>query len=75
MENGAAVEYIQAIQIGFTATRQPVTGEFLPAYKLYIEADDSANSAEEQLIKDVGRLLAQRMKAYKEGCREAGVTV
>lgn len=72
MEIMAPKEYIQ---VGYTALRRPGTGEFLPAVKLYIEADDEARAAEQNVIEDIGGLLAQRMKAYKEGCREAGVTV
>ena len=40
MEIMAPKEYIQ---VGYTALRRPGTGEFLPAVKLYIEADDEAN--------------------------------
>ena len=63
------------IQIGFTALREPGTGEFLPAVPLYIEEDDSTKEAMKQVIEDIGSLLAQRMKAYKEGCCEAGVAL
>ena len=63
------------IQIGFTALRAPSTGEFLPAVPLYIEEDDSAKEAVKQVMEDIGNLLAQRMKAYKDGCREAGVAI
>ena len=61
------------IQIGYTALRHPGTGEFLPAVPLYIQADDSGRAAEEQVTEDIGALLAQRMKAYRDGCRKAGV--
>ena len=70
MEAMAPKEYIQ---IGYTALRRPGTGEFLPAVPLYIEAEDSALAAEQRVIDDIGSLLAQRMKAYKEECRKAGV--
>lgn len=63
------------IEIGYTALRDPVTGEFLPAVPLYIKADESAEAAKETLIHDLGALFAQRMKAYKEGCKAAGVAV
>ena len=63
------------IQIGFTALRAPGTGEFLPAVPLYIEEDDSAKEAVKQVMEDIGNLLAQRIKAYKDGCREAGVAI
>ena len=72
MNSYGSKEYIQ---VGYTALRRPGTGEFLPAVPLYIEADGSACEAEQKLIDDIGGLLALRFKAYKEGCREAGVTV
>lgn len=63
------------IQIGVTALRDPVSGEFLPAVPLYIKAEDGADEAEEKAIHDIGNLLAQRMKQYVDGCKEAGVPV
>lgn len=63
------------IQVGFTALRDPATGDFLPAVPLYIKAEDGAEEAEEKLIADLGRLLASRIKAYKNGCKKAGVTI
>lgn len=61
------------IQIGFTALRNPADGSFLPAVPLYIKAEDGAEEAEQQLISDIGNLLALRMKAYMDGCRKTGV--
>ena len=72
MEITAPKEYIQ---VGYTALRHPGTGEFMPAVPLFIQADDGAKAAEQRVTEDIGALLAQRMKAYKEGCRKAGVTV
>ncbi len=72
MEIAMQKEYIQ---VGFTALRHPGTGDFLPAVPLFIRADDSAKAAEQQIIDDIGGLLAMRMKAYRDGCREAGVPV
>ena len=63
------------IQIGVTALRNPATGEFLPAVPLYIRADAGAEEAEQKVIEDIGNLLAQRMKQYMDGCKEAGVKV
>lgn len=63
------------IQVGFTALREPGTGKFLPAVPLYIKAEDGAEEAEERLINDLGNLFAKRMKAYADGCREAGVAL
>ena len=63
------------IQVGVTALRNPATGEFLPAVPLYIKAEDGAEEAEEKLINDLGKLFAQRIRAYKDGCKAAGVSV
>lgn len=63
----------QYIQIGFTAAREPGTGNFLPAVPLYIEATDTARAGEETLIRDIGRLLALRMKTYIDGNKAAGL--
>ena len=62
------------IQVGFTALRSP-DGGYLPAVPLYIKAEEDAPEAEEKLIDDLGKLFAQRIKAYKDGCRKAGVEV
>lgn len=70
-----AKEKEQYIQVGVTAMRDPATGEFLPAVPLYIRADDSARAGEENLIEDVGKLLAQRMKQYVDGCRKVGIKI
>ena len=48
------------IQVGFTATRDPGTGEFLPAVPLFIEKTASAEQ-------DLGKLFAHRMRQYIEG--------
>ena len=61
------------IQVGVTALRDPATGGFLPAVPLYIKAEGNAPEAEEKLIEDLGKLFAQRIKAYKDGCKAAGV--
>lgn len=63
----------QFIQVGFTALREPGTGNFLPAVPLYIKAEDGAEEAEQQLIADLGKLLAERMRRYKEACKAAGI--
>ncbi len=61
------------IQVGVTALRDPTTGGFLPAVPLYIKSEENAEEAEEQLIHDLGKLLAHRMKQYIDGCKEAGI--
>ena len=63
------------IQIGVTALRDPVTGEFLPAVPLYIKAEADAAEAEQKIIDGIGNLLARRIKAYMDGCKEAGVSL
>lgn len=63
------------IQVGVTALRDPATGNFLPAVPLYIKAEDGAEEAEAKLTQDIGKLLAERMRRYKEACEAAGVTV
>lgn len=63
------------IQIGVTALRNPANGEFLPAVPLYIKAEDGAEEAEEKLVQDIGKLLAQRMRQYKEKCEAEGIAV
>ena len=54
------------IQVGFTALRDPATGGFLPAVPLYIEATSEAKAAEGAMIKDISRVLADKMKQYIE---------
>lgn len=63
------------IQIGYTALRDPATGGYIPASPLYIKAGDGAAEAEQKVIEDIGNLFALRMKAYMDGCKEAGVKV
>ena len=71
----AAAKKEEFIQIGYTALRNPATGEFLPAVPLYIKADNDAAEAEQKVIDDIANLLSERMKAYKDGCKEAGVAI
>lgn len=63
------------IEVGVTALRDPATGGYLPAVKLYIKADESAKEAQANLIEDLGHLFAHQIKAYIDGCKEAGVEV
>lgn len=63
------------IQIGYTALRDPASGEYLPAVPLYIKASDGAAEADQKVIEDIGNLFALRMKAYMDGCKEVGVEV
>ena len=61
------------IQIGVTALRDPKTGGYLPAVPLYIRADDSAKAAQGELIEDIGKLFADRMRRYQKECKAAGL--
>lgn len=63
------------IQVGVTALRDPATGEFLPAVPLYIKAEDGAEEAEEKLIEDIGKLMAERIRRYKAACKAADVSI
>lgn len=55
------------IQVGITALRDPATGGFLPAVPLYIEATEAATEAETAMIKDIGKVFADKMRQYVEG--------
>lgn len=61
------------IQIGVTALRDPATGEFLPAVPMYIKDEDGAKESAEQLTEDIGKLLAARMRRYRDACKAAGI--
>ena len=63
------------IQVGVTAMRDPSTGGFLPAVPLYIKAEDGAAAGEEALIDDIGKLLAARMRLYRQECERAGIPI
>ena len=62
------------IQVGFTATRDPGTGDFLPAVPLFIEKTESAEQGQAALVQDLGKLFAHRMRQYIEGGGLAGDT-
>lgn len=62
------------IQVGFTALRDPRTGEYLPAVPLFVKAEDDAKEAEEHLQQDIGKLFADRMRKYKASCASAEVS-
>lgn len=63
----------QYIQVGFTAARDPLTGEFLPAVPLFIEATDAAKASADKLCEDLGGLLARQMRQYIDANRRAGL--
>jgi hypothetical protein len=61
-------------QIGQTALRDPVTGDYLPSIPLFVRVEDIGGagasglpSAEENALRDVGKLFAKKMKRYIEG--------
>ena len=63
------------IQIGETALRDPVTREFLPSEPLYVLAEEGEEKADEALVQDIGKILALKFRAYKDGYRKAGIAV
>lgn len=64
------------IQVGQTALRDPLTGAFLPSVPLYVERGDLQKGAVPQLdLGDIGGVLAEKMRAYKAGCKKEGVAV
>lgn len=52
------------IQVGQTALRDPVTGDFLPAVPLYVRAEDREKVAE-TFDGDLKALLAGKMEQYR----------
>lgn len=64
------------IQVGVTALRDPITGEFLPAVPLYIERCDlEKGPVPEPNLYSIGSELGRKFKEYREGCRKEGVKV
>lgn len=63
------------IQVGFTALRDPVTRDFLPAVPLYIKADDTAIISRQKMIDNFAQLMALRMKEYLDGCEQSGAAL
>ena len=63
------------IQIGSTALRDPVTGDFLPAVPLYIRAEDR-EACEAAVIDGDGlqKELAKKFAAYKRAEKEAKIS-
>lgn len=61
------------IQVGFTATRDPGTGEFLPSMPLYIKATDQANEAANGLPEDLINIFAGKLGRFtNDRLTEAG---
>lgn len=63
------------IQVGVTAARDPMTGDFLPAVPLFIEATDAAQKSADSLIEDIQSLFAARFAVYMDATEAAGVAV
>lgn len=65
------------IQVGVTALRDPVTGDFLEPVNLYIRAEDQdkASAPPPGTFCDLARYLAGKMRDYMEGCQTEGVKV
>ena len=65
------------IQIGVTAARDPLTGDYLPAVPLYIEQTDLAQKSLESLVDDFSDLeqLVAKFGRYKAETEAAGVAV
>lgn len=58
------------VEVGVTAMRDPKTNEFLPAVPLFVKVEDDAQEPEEDLVADLGKMFALRMKKYMDGIRE-----
>ncbi len=55
------------IQIGTTAARDPVTGEFLPSEPIYAEVMPEIEEAAATTFRNVGKLFAEKMRQYVDG--------
>ena len=63
------------IQIGEAALRDPVTGEFLPSFPLYMRANDKVIASRERVINDIAHLFADKIRQYDEACEQGGVAL
>lgn len=55
------------IQIGQTAARDPITGEFLPSVPLFTEITPETERAQAETTRDAAAIFAQKMKQYIDG--------
>ena len=60
------------IQVGVTALRDPVTGDFLPAVPLYIREDD-AEKVPKAPDRDMRAALVEKMRTYRAGLMREGL--
>ena len=57
------------IQVGATAMRDPITGDFLPSVPLYVRADDQ-KTVDAPVFDDAAiRMLADKWKQYVQASR------
>ena len=64
------------VQVGVTAMRDPMTGDFLPAVPLYVESADLEKGPVPKLdLSDIGRILAGKMRDYRKECKKEGLTI
>ena len=61
------------IQVGFTAMRNPATGEFLPAVPLYIEATPEVEASESTMIENIAGIFAEKFKQYHTATKAAAL--
>lgn len=61
------------VQVGETAMRDLKTGEFLRSVPLFALEADVDEGADDRMAEEIGGLLALKFRAYKDGCRKAGV--
>ena len=65
------------IQVGVTALRDPVTGAILRSVPMYAKAEDlgvkDEAEAMQPMLREAGRVFAEPMKEYIEGCKRLGL--
>jgi len=59
------------VQVGVTALRDPVTGDFMPSVPLYVRAEDQEKVEVPIFDDSLMRKMADKYKQYLEGCRRA----
>ena len=64
------------IQVGVTALRDPLTGEFLPSVPIYVERTDlEAGPVPKLDLSDIGTVLAGKMRDYRNACKKEGLKI
>lgn len=63
------------VQVGVTAMRDPLTGDFLPSVPLYARKTDieKASIPETLNLYDIKRVLGMKFREYEEECRKRGL--